>query len=330
MSVSEQPARLAVRTVDDLVGLVPYLMGFHPEQSLVAMLLQDGRVELTARVDLAAVVEGQALEELLARLFARFPRAEAWFLAYTDDDARAWDVLADCVELVGFVRLGRVIQVGSEEWRADCPDGPVGAITGVVAPTAAEATVLGLPVRASRRDLAAGLAGPPDAEVDALVARREAAATELEELGPRGRRRLLRRLLRAPGHVPVGDCVRLALLAGAPEGQVAVLRNLARQNADQQRDLWAAVVRHCLVDQRPGVLGLLGMAAWQTGDGALQVVCLEELDRVDPKAPIAAVLELLNRNVVPPDAWPELREVLLGLLEAEFTTADPPGSPRGR
>ncbi len=330
MSVSEQPVRLAVRTVDDLVGLVPYLMGFHPEESLVAVLLQDGRVEVTARVDLAAVSQAGALDSLLGRLFERFPRAEGWFLAYTDDHALAWDVLADCVELVGVVRLGRVLQVGSEQWRADCPDGPVGTTAGVVAPAAAEATVLGLPARASRRELAAGLAGPPDAEVEGLVARYETAGAELEELGVRGRRRLLRRLLRAPGHVGVDDCVRLALLAGRPEGQLAVLRGLGRAGAHQQLALWTAVVRRCLSGQRPVVLGVIGMAAWQTGDGALQVVCLEELDRIAPESPLAALLEWLNLNVVPPGEWDELREALLGVLATELRAAGRPGSPRDR
>lgn len=330
MSVSEEPARLAVRSVDDLVGLVPYLIGFHPEESLVAMLLEGGRVVVTARVDLAAVRDPGALDALLTRLFDRFPRAEGWFLAYTDDHELAWSVLAGCRDMVGFVRLGRVLQVGSHEWRVDQPDGPVGAITGVISPAVAEAAVLGLPARASRSDLAAGLSGPPDAEVDGLVARFESASTELEELGDRGRRRLLRKLLRTAGPVPVDDCVRLALLAGRPQTQVGVLRGLSRANAEQQLELWSAVARHCLTDQRPVVLGLLGMAAWQTGDGALQVICLEELDRIDPHAPIAALLEWLNQYVVPPGEWDALREALLGALAAELTAAGRRGSPRGR
>ncbi|PZQ43557.1 MAG: hypothetical protein DI570_29080, partial [Phenylobacterium zucineum] len=98
MSVSEQPARLAVRSVDDLIGLVPYLIGFHPEDSLVVMLLEDGRVLVTARVDLAAVADLVALDALLARLFDRFPHAEGWFMAYTDDHELAWGVLAACVD----------------------------------------------------------------------------------------------------------------------------------------------------------------------------------------------------------------------------------------
>lgn len=330
MSVSDHTACLAVRSVDDLVGLVPYLIGFHPEESLVVMLLQERRVVVTARVDLVAVTGEGALDLLLGRLFSRFPQAEGWFFAYTDDEALAWDVLAACVEFVGFARLGRVMQVGSGQWRADRPDGPVGALTGTVSPTAVEAAVLGLPARASRRDLAAVTAGPPGEEVDALVEQFETASAELEELGGRGRKRLLRTLLRASGRIPVEDCVRLALLAERTEGQLAVLRGLARPNAEQQLALWATVVRHCPDGRRPVALGLLGMAAWQTGDGALQVVCLEELDRIDPSAPIGAVLEWLNQNVVPPDEWHALREALLEVLAAELTTAGRPGSRQGR
>ncbi len=296
----------------------------------MVMLLEDGRVLVTARVDLAAVADLVALDALLARLFDRFPHAEGWFMAYTDDHEVAWGVLAACVDRVGTVRLGRVLQVASTQWRGDHPGGPTGPITGAISPLAVEAAVLGLPARASRRELAAGLAGPSDSEIEGLLAQFEACAEELHRLGVRGRRRLLRRLLRASGQVLVVDCVRLALLAARPEGQLAVLRGLGRGNAEQQLELWAAVVRRCPLGRRAPILGLVGMAAWQTGDGALQVVCLEELDQIDPQAPIAALLEWLNQNVVPPGEWEAIRGALLEALAVEFTTAGRPAIPQGR
>lgn len=303
-----------MHNVDDLVSVVPYLIGFHPEESLVVMMLEQGRVAVTARVDLAAVRGAEGLAALLGKLFERFPAAEAWFLAFTDDDVLAWELLAECVEVVGSARLGRVLQVASGYWRADFPDGPTGSISGEVSVAAAEAAVLGLPARSSRRDLRLGIAGPPPGELARLGTEFAARSAELEALGPRGRRRLLRRLLRTPAHCRLEDCVRLALLADRLEGQVAMLRTLCRENADQQLELWTQVVRHSPDDVRPAVLGLLGMAAWQTGDGALQVVCLEELDLMDASAPIAILLDLLNTNVVPPDHWRAVREHLLELL----------------
>ena len=330
MSISEPQPRLAVRSVDDLVSLVPYLIGFHPEESLVAMVLQEGRVVVTARVDLAAVRDTAALDALLARLFGRFPTAEGWFLAYTDDEDLAWQVLAGCVEVVGLARLGRLLQVGTTSWRTDCPDGAVGAITGAVSAAAAQAAVLGLPARASRRELAAGIAGPPDAEVDGLVAAFHAAGPGLAGLGERGRRRLLRRLLKAPTPPGRADCVRLGLLAATPEGQLEALRLVHRGNAAEHLERWTQVVRYCPVGFRPSVLGLLGVAAWQTGDGALQVVCLEQLDRIDPCTPLAALLDWLNVNVVPPEEWDGAREPLLAALAADLRPPGPPASRRRR
>ncbi len=329
MSISEQPARLAVRSVDDLVGLVPYLIGFHPSDSLVVLVLERGRLQVTARVDLAVAGQRLDLQELVGRLFGRFPTAQGWFLAYTDDDGRAWRSLAACAQLVGEARLGRLIQVSARRWLADAPDGPSGEITGGVSATAAEASVLGLAPLPSRDGLADAVAGPPDAEVGDLLAEFEARAVELEALGPRRRGRLLRTLLRAPAPGAVADCVRLALLAQRPECQLAVVGALGEANAEQQLALWRRVVRFSLVSHRPTVLGLLGLAAWQTGDGALQVVCLEELDRIDPEAPLAALLEWLNQEVVPPGDWEGLRGVLLECL-AEGLAGRPPAGRRGR
>jgi hypothetical protein len=290
------------------------------------MVLEHGRVVVTARVDLDAVTDVAALDALLARLFTRFPGAEGWFLAYTDDEQLAWSVLAGCVELVGLTRLGRLLQVGSSRWRADCPDGPEGPVTGTVSAAAAQAAVLGLPARASRRELAAGIAGPPEVEVDALLAEFAARTIELQRIGSRGRRRLLQRLLRVTGRLALADCVRLALLGASPQGQLVALKLVDRDHAAEHLEVWTQVVRHALAPFRPAVLGLLGVAAWQTGDGALQMVCLEELDRTAPQAPLAWLLDWLNANVVPPEEWVELRDALLSAVAADLRADDPPTS----
>lgn len=321
MSISEPRPRLAVRSIEDLVGLVPYLIGFHPQESLVAVVIRAGRVTVTARVDLVAVSGTQSPTGLVTRLFGRYPGADGWFLAYTDDDALAWEVLEGCAALVGVVRLQRLLQVGSRSWRADAPDGPTGEITGEVTRVAAEAAVLGLPARATRLDLAASVTGPPEAETGQLAAAFAAATVELQRLGVRGRRRLLRRLLSADRIPEAAECIRLALLAEDPEMQVRVLRRLSRQTAERQLALWTRVVRYSPVEHQPAALGLLGMAAWQNGDGALQMVCLERLDRLDPMAPIAALLDWLNATVTPPDVWEDYREPLLATLAHRFTTA---------
>lgn len=332
MNVSEPQARLAVRSVEDLVGLVPFLIGFHPAESLVVMVIEDNQVVVTARVDLAAVAEPGVLADLLIRLFDRFPRADGWFFAYTDDDPLAWQVLADCTGLVGATRLGRLLQVGSARWRADHPDGPIGALDGVVTAVAAQAAVLGLPARASRQALADSIVGPPDAEIDELVRLFDEQSAALAGLTASGRGRALRRLLREP-QAGLIDHVRLALLVAEPQGTLGALRSLRRETANEQVTLWTGVVRHSLLSYQVVPLGLLGMAAWQAGEGALQMVCLERIDRIDPETPLAALLDQLNREVVPPGEWPTIRGPLLaGMADVirELGEVREPGRPASR
>lgn len=317
MSVSETP-RLAVRSVDDLVGLVPYLLGFPPRDSLVVIVLCDGRVEVTARADLAEVAGPDGLACLFARLLDRFPAAELWCLAYTQDEVLAWDVLAGCAALCGAIRLAQVVHVGPELWRSGSPDGDQGTVR--VSEAALEAVVLGLPVRKSRAELEALVAGPADAEVGELFELVEPVATEVAELSPSARRRLLQRLLRRGGERARADCVRLAVLVADPDTAVELLSGLRRRDAAHLVAVWTQVVRHCLVPYLPTPLGLLGMAAWLTGDGAMAAVCLDRIVRLDPEHPMARLLGVIIEEVIPPTEWSRYRPLLLPAVEVWFGT----------
>ena len=44
--------RMTVRHASDLLAVIPYLVGFHPSESIVAVLMRSGKVALTMRVDL--------------------------------------------------------------------------------------------------------------------------------------------------------------------------------------------------------------------------------------------------------------------------------------
>jgi len=316
VSIFEIPARLAVHTVDDLVGLVPYLIGFHPADSLVVVVLCDGRVEVTARVDLADVVDPDAMAYLFARLFERFPSAEAWVLAYTADEDLAWDTLAAGAALCGVMRLGRLIHVGDTSWRCDTPDGDTGGLG--ISSAAVQAAVIGLPLRRSRAELRELVAGPDDREVDELCELFERLATQVAELGPRPARRLLQRLLRPGGERVRADWVRLAVLAADPEAVATLLGSMDAADAAHLVALWTQVVRHCLVPYLPNPLGLLGVASWLTGDGAMAVICLERLQLVAPASPMAALLDVIIAQVLPPSSWPEHRAALVGAVRDWF------------
>ena len=56
-------ARLKVRRPDELLAIIPYLVGFHPDESIVAVFIKSGRVLLTTRMDLPPESAGDELAE---------------------------------------------------------------------------------------------------------------------------------------------------------------------------------------------------------------------------------------------------------------------------
>ena len=52
----------------DLLGAVPYLLGFHPEESLVIIGLNKTKVVVTARLDLADIAGSRVLADTLAAI----------------------------------------------------------------------------------------------------------------------------------------------------------------------------------------------------------------------------------------------------------------------
>ena len=310
MNQSQPSARLTIQTLDDLVAMVPFLLGFHPHESLVVVVMDDTGIQLTGRIDLTDAAQPDRLADLVGRLAQRFGTAEQWFLAFSADTEIAWRVLHECADLVGALRLGRLLQVDDRSWRADHRHGESGWVgsNGV----ASQAAALGMSARASRTELTAQVAGPEDAEVAALLAEFDQAHAWAQSLADAERDRAAVRLTRTA--TQQRDLVRLAVLVSDPPAQVAVLRTLDRDNAAAAVACWTAVVAHSLTPYLVGPLGLLGVASWLTGDGATQNVCLERLDQLQPLAPLAALLDWINQKVLPPSAWSQHQSALVGAL----------------
>ena len=51
--MSDEPTPFRVHTYGEMAELVPYLLGFEPSESLVALVIENRQVQVTARVDLA-------------------------------------------------------------------------------------------------------------------------------------------------------------------------------------------------------------------------------------------------------------------------------------
>ena len=300
--------------------MIPHLLGFHPSESLVVVLVQEGRVELTARADLQPLLQAGQADLLVQRLWGRFPLADAWFVAYTADHAAGWRLLDRCQELVR-PATGRVMLVHGETFWCDSATAEPGRLDPRAGVLAAEATFLGLPARASRDDLRALVSGPADADIAGLIEAFEQQQRLLELLPMRQWPHELAAAVEefiGDGDVPDdAHCARLALLAQNPDARDRALVAITRESAEQHVALWGRVVSRCLARYQAFPLGLMGMAAWVAGNGALQVICLERAEQQLPDSGLVRILASINENVVPPSSWDSIRASLLTALGAK-------------
>ena len=325
--------RLRLTRQEDITQLIPYLVGFTPEESLVIAVMDRGRLAVTARVDLAEVqLPGQA-EQLLDRIWTRFPGADAHLLAYTASQPAGWALLDRCAAHLPASAVVKKTLVDGDTWHL--PNGDTGTVDRY-GPIATEASFHGLRRLASRSELIPAFASPP--HTDELIHQAEAALSALPQpsdtdgIITRMGDLIRRHLPTDPGGSPAGrldvqDAVQLAVLAQHPKAREVAELVLTRQNATQHLSLWRSVVNNVPEFGAEAPLYLAGLAAWAAGEGASASLALDRTQHVGEPGPYApaALLDDLIDQVVPPSAWdsfraeglaqadPRIREAVLGI-----------------
>lgn len=334
VSIEKDVPRIRLGSIVEALDVIPHLLGFQPVESLVIMVACEGRVKVTARVDLEALRQPFVLPDLLGRLWARFPTGDAHVIAYSADHEGGWQALDACDAWL-VPRVHRTLTlVDGARWQTEGPEGPSGRLGGWDCRVTAEAVFHGLVARGSRDELAATIAGPRASEVEHLqevIERQRDALAEvpvtqwLTEVGKAIRG------FRPDQGIEDDEAARLAIMVRDPEAcQVAVL-SITAQDSDHHRALWTAVVRRCPPEWQGEPLGVLGMACWAGGDGAMLTICLERAEVLVPDSDLVGILSNLINGVVPPTAWEDLRRQLLRSAPPRVRrTACPPPSRRRR
>ena len=307
--MTEALERTTVTTLTDLVEVVPSLLGFHATDSIVLLAIQDGYVQLTARTDLVDV-PGRGL----SAAWRRMPRAQLVLIAYTRDPGLAWSGLDEVAQAIPDGTQRILLHADGERWfeHPDDVGTPYDAWGSV---HLAEAAYAGRPVRTSREELyllvePRRTPGEVTASLD-RVAERACVMSDVvgEALA------LLEGHDDQPGDLDIDDATILCL-ASHDEGFLdAALLSTDRGNAATRLSLWLQVVGASVPNCAGGALVGAGLAAWLTGDGALQSVCLEALEGRPGPALWVGLLEALNRDAVPPAEWDAL---CADLLEARM------------
>jgi len=307
---------MRVRRPGDFVAVVPYLLGFHPAESLVVVLSRQGAVVLTARLDLPAAGCAGAVLDQLVGLSAQHHVDELVLLAYSDDDAAARQLLAALLAGVPdgvSVREALLVSRG-RWWSLTCSGGCCPEDGTPFDPTdhplAAEAVYAGLGVQPDRAAVAASVRGPDAADLATLRAELERSRSVAAALERPAAARLMaatvREELARPDPPDDPTATLLAALALDLTVRDVAWALMDRDAVQDHLRVWGAVVSRSPDEVASAPLGLLGMAAWISGDGALMNCCVERLERCDPGYTLGHLLAEISERALAPSLWEEM------------------------
>ncbi|KQT89236.1 hypothetical protein ASG49_15700 [Marmoricola sp. Leaf446] len=311
------PAPYVARSTTDLVVMAPLVMGFHPRDSVVLLTFGDGGPGFHARVDLPTDLGSQ--QEVAATLLppcVEHGTRRAAVLLHTDDAeaARSQAVLLVEALLAVGVDVLDVVRVEEGRWFPVPEDGDPGTAYDLSThPFTARHVFEGRTVRRDRDEVAASLVGSDDADLTAVTLAATRAADDLllstrpvrAVLRPEGRwlQRRLRRSVLDREPMSAADAGRVLALVGVAEVRDVALAEVERSNAQHHVEVWRALVRRCPESLLPGACGVLALAAWQAGDGALAWCAVDRAVEVDPDDPVAESVAQLLLGAVSPVTW---------------------------
>jgi hypothetical protein len=324
--------RLTVRSPADLIAAVPYLLGFHPADSMVVVALRGRRVVFAARGDLPDPgTDPRPAAQHLAEVIARQGTESATVIGY-GPAARvtgAVDAVGEALDGAGLLVLD-VLRVTDGRWwsylctEPECcpPDGtPYDPGASEVSATAVFAGQVALPDRAALAGQVSAFDGPVRLAMRRATVRargRLAALTEeatetalaggrsVRSAGVAAVRTAFRRHRRGERLTDDEVAWLTVLLTQLPIRDHAWERTDGR---DADISLWTDVLRRAEPELIAAPGSLLAFAAWRAGYGALAAVALERVLAARPDYSLAVLLDDLLRRGFPPselDGWPEV------------------------
>jgi hypothetical protein len=310
--MEQQTAPIKLNGPGDLAAVVPHLLGFAPESSLVVVGLNENGLQCTFRVDLPERAEhANHVPDLVAQLMRNNCGQGVTIVFGPEPIAAAVASVTDRrLDAAGIVVLGSLRVDQGRYWSLTC-DGPCCPPEGRPVPKMTEAVLAliaeGAVARSSREAVAAMLdAADPEARkaVRAAVEGLVADEDELDRAAQRSRRfHVIDRCLAADAFPGTGDLAALGLALGDLDVRDYALRQLNTGRYDQYRlDMWIWVVRHMEDELVAPAATVTGFAAYRSGNGVLALEAFELALQADPHYRLARMLLAALQAGIPPAA----------------------------
>ncbi|GLW91491.1 DUF4192 domain-containing protein [Actinokineospora globicatena] len=333
-----------LRHTDQVIAALPYLIGFAPTDSLVALTIRDaGEVGPVIRVDLPAPPGRVPMATHLADIITGYHVRVALLIVVGGGERRHDPAFVEAVTRA-LVEVGvsvehafwtRSVEAG-EPWLSYRDPGLTGAVADPASSAiAAQFTVQGIVVYSSRADMAASLAADPEGDLDRRAALIDAAvaadkSTTAEKLDlvhkvidefdaspVRGRGA---RVADPSPTDPDLDDTRLAQLAIAlsdPHVREACMAIPLGTRDRSAARLWTRLTRALPAPERAEAAFQLAVSRYLRGDGVYARVALGIALAANPRHSLAALVDSAAQHGIPPT---ELRTLI---AEAQAKSARP-------
>ena len=312
----------------DLITAVPFLIGFHPTNSLVLIAVKDGAIGLAMRIDLPSHIDSDEID-LLAHHFIRDQAQAALLVAYMPQERSDGDSILISLG-AGLIRNGIEIQeslliTGGRYRSIICRDGMCCPAAGKALPAiedsaiAAEHVVAGIPMPY----------GDISELIDSIAADSQSLSKEWisdvsgylvdedsPEIGP----------LRRDGVEAMLLLLDEFRIGRGPTDQSLVARVIGRMSDVQVRDyamgvhqednydlffaMWRELLRLSPVGSVAPIACIVAAMAYENGDGALAQRALDRAISDNASYPLAALLRRVFNAGWPPQSFAQMRSEL--------------------
>lgn len=312
------PKPIRVRGAGDLYAAIPHLMGFHPADSLIVLVLKDNVISMTMRVDLprprhrgmlaaqleAPLLEHGATEVILVvvcppceHMPEELPHeplvtalrhklggvgvevVEAVWLPACQKDARWLCYLdVDCHGTLPDPQQSAVAAASAHEGQVTFESRAAMAAIAALDPPDA------LERRSALLDDLMTSSGEPDPGVE-LHRVRDAIDAVAERKGP----------------LPDAEIVALARALAVSEVRDASMAFATHARSRQAEHLWLELTRSCPAPERAEPACLLAFYAYQRGDGGIAAIALDAAEEACPGHSLTKLLRAALSTAVPPE-----------------------------
>ncbi|NKE61817.1 DUF4192 domain-containing protein [Lentzea sp. PSKA42] len=312
------PKPIRVRDAGDLYAAIPHLMGFHPADSLVVLVLKDHLISMTMRVDLPRPRHrGLLAAQLEAPLLEQGATDVILVVVCAPSENMPEELPHEPLVTALRHELGGVgIEVVEAVWLPSCQKDapwlcyldidchgslPDPQLSAVAAASAHDGHVT-FESRAAMAAIAA--LDPPEALerrsalLDELVANsgEPDPSTELHRV-----RDAIDAVEERKGPLPDAEIVALARALAVPEVRDASMGFAALSKFRLAERLWLELTRSCPAPERAEPACLLAFYAYQRGDGGIASIALDAAEAACPGHSLSKLLRAAVSAAFPPE-----------------------------